>query len=174
MDIGSRLDGFLAHLATFMNIDAFDIRPISNDIPGIHFRTVDLMNPTDSMLSELKYDSISCLHTIEHFGLGRYADPINPSGHIVGLRNIVKFLEPNGTFYLSTPIGLERVEFNANRVFNPNSIIDILNKEGLKLEKAIVITKNSNYQEVTQQELINYAKESYNLGIFIFRKNNLF
>jgi hypothetical protein len=107
-------------------------------------------------------------------GLGRHAAAINPSGHLVGLRNIVKFLEPNGTFYLSTPIGLERVEFNANRVFNPNSIIDILNKEGLKLEKAIVITKNSNYQEVTQQELINYAKESYNLGIFIFRKNNLF
>ena len=171
MDIGSRLDGFLAHLATFMNIDVFDIRPIKNDIPGIQFKIVDLMNPNESLYSENKYDSVSCLHTIEHFGLGRYADPINPSGYIVGLRNIVKFLEPNGIFYLSTPIGKERVDFNANRVFNPNTIIEILNTEGLTLEKAIILTQNSNYLEVNQEDLINYANENYNLGIFIFRKN---
>ncbi len=63
-------------------------------------------------------DSLSCLHALEHFGLGRYADPINPQGHVVGLTNLYKMLAPGGTLYLSFPIGPQRTEFNAQRVFS--------------------------------------------------------
>lgn len=63
-------------------------------------------------------DSISCLHAIEHFGLGRYNDTIDADGHIRGLNTIYHTLKQGGKFYFSTPIGPQRIEFNAHRVFS--------------------------------------------------------
>ena len=63
-------------------------------------------------------DSLSCLHAIEHFGLGRYGDPLQYEGHLRGLANLRRMLKPGGTLYLSTPISRkQRIEFNAHRVF---------------------------------------------------------
>lgn len=64
-------------------------------------------------------DSASCLHALEHFGLGRYNDPIDYDGWRKGLVGLTRMLEPNGTLYLSVPTGqTQRVEFNAHRVFS--------------------------------------------------------
>ena len=49
-------------------------------------------------------DSLSCLHTLEHFGSGRYGDKIDPVGHIKGFQNLVKMLKKNGILYISFPI----------------------------------------------------------------------
>ena len=62
-------------------------------------------------------DSLSCLHTIEHVGLGRYGDPIDPEGWVVAVRELARILAPGGRLYLGTPIGRERVCFNSERVF---------------------------------------------------------
>ena len=45
VDIGSRVDGFVAHVASFREIEVFDVRPITTEIPGVTFRQADLMNP---------------------------------------------------------------------------------------------------------------------------------
>jgi len=63
-------------------------------------------------------DSISCLHALEHFGLGRYGDPVNYDGYILGLNNLYRILKAGGKLYLSVPIGPQRIEFNAHRVFS--------------------------------------------------------
>ena len=86
---------------------------------NIEFKTADLMLGLESNVA----DSISCLHTIEHFGLGRYGDPLNPSGHIEGLKNMINMLETGGILYVSFPIGkTNEVHFNAHRVFHPKDI----------------------------------------------------
>jgi hypothetical protein len=129
LDIGSRTDGFVAHVACFMKIDILDIREQNSKIENISFKKADLMdfNPTEFN----KYPSISCLHAIEHFGLGRYGDPINISGHEIALDNIYKLLEPNGKFYFSTVFGEMRVEFNTHRVFNLKYLVGLLEKKFL-------------------------------------------
>jgi hypothetical protein len=117
VDIGSRVDGFVAHVASFREIEVFDVRPISSRIPGVAFKQADLMHSDSLSNYGVDYcDSLSCLHAIEHFGLGRYGDPIDPSGHELGITNMLLLLKPKGVFYLSTPIGRERVEFNAIHV----------------------------------------------------------
>ena len=68
-------------------------------------------------------DSLSCLHTIEHFGLGRYGDSIDPSGHLKGLEQLKRMVAPGGMLYLSTPIGPQRVEFNAHRIFAARTLV---------------------------------------------------
>ncbi|TAE72808.1 MAG: DUF268 domain-containing protein [Verrucomicrobia bacterium] len=116
VDVGSRIDGLIGHLAVFREVEVLDIRPQPEQVPNVSFRQLDLMAP---LLEEWKEatDSLSCLHTIEHFGLGRYGDPIDASGHLKGLGQLKRMVAPGGRLYLSTPIGPQRVEFNANRVF---------------------------------------------------------
>jgi len=173
VDIGSRVDGFVAHVASFREIEIFDIRPITTDIPGIVFRKLDLMD-CDSVSSQAGYcDSLSCLHALEHFGLGRYGDPIDPLGYKEGLANMAQFLKAGGVFYLSTPIGKERVEFNANWVFDPNNIVAQAKKHGLVLQSLTVIT-SSGAREVQLDlgAIESFSSQSYNLGLFVFKKLN--
>ncbi len=69
-------------------------------------------------------DSVSCLHALEHFGLGRYGDPIDPLGHLKGFKNLVRMLQPGGRLYLSFPIGRSGVHFNAHRVFEATEVLE--------------------------------------------------
>lgn len=101
VDIGSRIDGFVAHVASFREIEVFDIRPVTSLIPGVLFRQADLMNPSESLAAYC--DSLSCLHALEHFGLGRYGDPIDPHGYAAGLGNMAGILRPGGCFIFPCP-----------------------------------------------------------------------
>jgi hypothetical protein len=173
VDVGSRVDGFVAHVASFRNIEVFDIRPISTQIPGVVCKQADLMRRIDRELRGY-CDSLSCLHAIEHFGLGRYADPIDPRGYQNGIANMALLLKPGGRFYLSTPIGRERVEFNAIRVFDPRSIIQCAEINELLLQDLTVIGRDGDLINVplTEETLMKLAQARYNLGIFIFTKHD--
>ncbi|NTU53780.1 MAG: DUF268 domain-containing protein [Chlorobiaceae bacterium] len=176
VDIGSRVDGFVAHVASFRDIEVFDVRPIRTDVPGVVFRRADLMNPASLLTAAgVGYcDSLSCLHAIEHFGLGRYGDPVNPQGYQRGIANMAQLLQPGGMFYLSTPIGKERVEFNANWVFDPRSILHCAEAAGMTLQKLTVISQEYGQQESAFDDsaLADLALRPYQLGLFIFTKNN--
>jgi SAM-dependent methyltransferase len=174
VDVGSRVDGFVAHLASYREIEVFDVRPISTRIPGVVFKQADLMQKHNFNSGEDGYcDSISCLHAIEHFGLGRYGDPIDPFGYERGIENMAKLLKPRGYFYLSTPIGKERVEFNANRVFDPRTIICCAEKNGLKIKSITVVSGGGEPVDVplASDAFDELAVGRYNLGIFVFIKS---
>jgi len=117
VDVGSRIDGFVAHVASFRALEVFDVRPQSLSVPNVVFRQADLMTFDDDLHDD-HCDSLSCLHALEHFGLGRYGDPVCFDGHLVGLRNLSRLLKKGGRFYCSVPIGPQRIEFNAHRVFS--------------------------------------------------------
>lgn len=171
VDIGSRVDGFVAHVASFREIEVLDIRPISTRIPGVTFKQADLMNPDAAMLNYC--DSLSCLHALEHFGLGRYGDPIDPKGYEHGIRNMTNVLRSGGMFYLSVPVGVERVEFNANRVFNPNTIVAAAKASGLTLRTFSLFTSDNGLVEAdaSHETLSAIGQNRYGLGIFTFVKN---
>lgn len=116
LDVGSRIDGFVAHVAAFRPIRVLDIRPMTHKIPNVEFVQADIMGelPEELIAST---DSLSCLHALEHFGLGRYGDPVDYDGYLKGLDNLMRLLRPGGTLYLSVPIGPQRIEFDAHRVF---------------------------------------------------------
>ena len=173
VDVGSRLDGFVAHVASFREIEVFDVRPNTIHIPGVIFKQADLMQQDALPADGVGYcDSLSCLHAIEHFGLGRYGDPIDPKGHERGIFNMARLLQPGGKFYLSAPIGQERVEFNANRVLDPRTIIRCAESTGLHLQQLTVIGVGGAVRRVQPKEdaLLELAHSTYNLGIFIFDK----
>ncbi|WAC20444.1 DUF268 domain-containing protein [Luteolibacter sp. SL250] len=122
VDVGSRIDGFVTHVASFRPVEVFDIRPMDSTIHNVRFQQADLMK-MDERFTDYT-DSLSCLHAIEHFGLGRYGDPIDFDGFDKGLQNLSKMLKSGGRFHFATPMGPQRIEFNAHRVFSAEFLIN--------------------------------------------------
>ena len=127
VDIGSRIDGFIAHVAVFREVEVFDIRGMESDVGNVIFKQADL-SARDFDLENYT-DSISSLHAIEHFGLGRYGDSIDVNGHIKAIENIWKCLKPGGVFYFSVPIGPQRIEFNAHRIFSVSYLLNLFSEK---------------------------------------------
>ena len=170
VDIGSRIDGFVAHVASFRSIDVRDVRHLSSaGHHSISFIKADLMNRERAY--ENMTDSISCLHAIEHFGLGRYGDTIDPQGHIKGFENIVRMLKPAGVLYISFPIGkANEVHFNAHRVFHPQDIFTWAGDAGsLTLERFDYVDDAGSLHCNVDIETAG-IDVSYGCGIYTFRK----
>jgi SAM-dependent methyltransferase len=164
VDVGSRIDGFVAHLLTFRQVEVLDVRPMTSQVPGMSFRQADLMQ-IDSV-PEAICDSVSCLHALEHFGLGRYGDPIAPEGHVKGLSALTKLLKPGGKLLLSVPIGKERVEFNGHRVFAVDTILALTKGDYDLISFSFINDQNEFYENVST----DVSAMTYGCGLFDLRK----
>ncbi len=170
IDIGSRTDGFVAHVAVFRKIEIIDIREQTSKTDNIIFRKVDLMKLPDDMIDNC--DSISSLHAIEHFGLGRYGDPIDYNGYLKAIVNITKILKTAGKFYFSVPIGNQRIEFNAQRVFSVRYLLELFNANFILDSFSFVDDKGDLFEnvELAQIEIDKNYGCHYGCGIFEFTK----
>lgn len=167
VDIWSRVDWFIAHVASFRKIEIFDIRPLHDkQIHNIHFTQCDLMGDCSHLKDATS--SISCLHTIEHFGLGRYGDNIDSNWHLKWLDNLFHILKQWWKFYFSTPIWPQRIEFNAHRVFSLQYLLSLFSwKYDIKsfsyVDDAWDLHKNI---ELTKELIENNCNCIYGCGIF--------
>lgn len=164
IDIGSRIDGFITHLLVFMPVTVVDIRPLKSTVGGLTFLQDDATKlaqfPTGSV------GSLSSLHVAEHFGLGRYSDPIDPDACFKFMKALERVLAPNGRLYFSVPCGRERVEFNAHRVFAPQTILDSF--PGLQLVSFSAVGDDGNFYENADPAAV--AKSELGCGLFEFTK----
>ena len=171
MDIGSIVDGFIVKVVTFREIESFDICSLWVNIKNINFHQCDLMQEIDKKFYNY-CDSLSCLHAIEHFGLGRYGDQIQYEGYLKGFENIAKILKTNGKFYLSIPIGPQRIVFNAHRVFSISYLLKLF-KSMFKINGfSYIDDKDTFHQDVPIEKngvLTNYGC-LYGCGIFEMTK----
>jgi SAM-dependent methyltransferase len=170
IDIGSRIDGFVAHVASFRRIEVMDIRDLGNvGHPNISFIKADLMD--GGGLQSHMSDSVSCLHAIEHFGLGRYGDPLDPNGHLKGFNNIIRMLKPGGTLYISFPIGAaNEVHFNAHRVFHPRDIFGwAVDRDCLKLNRFDFVDDRGSLHKDVNVRAVD-LDVAYGCGIYTFEK----
>jgi len=144
VDIGSRIDGFAGQCSALCTVEFLDIRPVDLGLPNFSMTRGDILSlpyGDDSIVS------LSSLHVIEHVGLGRYGDPLDPQGSQKAAAELCRVLTPGGNLYVGVPLGRERVCFNAHRIFSPDTIaaffssLDLVslsgvNDEGFFLEKA--------------------------------------
>lgn len=129
IDIGSRIDGFIAHLLVFMPVTVIDVRAIDSGVAGLSFVQGDATQLQG--FSDNSIDSVSSLHAAEHFGLGRYSDPVDPNACFRFMESLQRVLQPGGRLYFGVPIGRERVDFNAHRVFCPSTILAVFSQLSL-------------------------------------------
>ncbi|GJP48458.1 hypothetical protein CLOM_g7737 [Closterium sp. NIES-68] len=57
--------------------------------------------------------------SLEHDGLGRYGDPINPYGDLQRMQKIKGLLRPGGLLFLGVPVGNDTLVYNAHRIYGP-------------------------------------------------------
>jgi len=171
LDIGSRIDGFVAHLATFRKVYVMDIRPLKIKDENIIFFKKDLMkNNIETKFIE-NFDSVSSLHALEHFGLGRYGDRLDPEGYIKGIKNLQRYLKKDGLFYLSLPIGFEsKIFFNAHRVFTINKILNIFSKDFKFVSLELLNELGDKIPSYDLEGNLTEISFEYGCGIFTFQK----
>lgn len=168
-DIGSRIDGFIAHLLSAgVRVKLIDIRPLEMEISGLDFTMADATNLEG--IEDNSIESLSALCSLEHFGLGRYGDRIDPEACFKCFDAIQRVMAPEGKLYLSLPLGRDHVEFNAHRVLSAKTVIKCLSRMEL-------IEFSSCYKEEYENDIKDYYKYDTwdkhggdRFGLYLFQK----
>lgn len=168
-DIGSRIDGFIAHLlVNRIEVTLFDIRPLKESVRNLTFFQTDATK-LDGVQDE-SIDSLSALCSLEHFGLGRYGDPIDPDACFKVFHSIQRVMKKKGKIYISLPIGKEHLEFNAHRIFYPETVIKVFNRMKL-LEFSVVDIYDQTNSLKCHEDIHKYDDEiKLRFGLFVFEK----
>jgi Caenorhabditis protein of unknown function, DUF268 len=141
-----------------------DYRPLKASLPGL---TSIAGNILDLPFSDASIDSLSCLHVIEHIGLGRYGDPIDPLGSIKAALELQRIVSCGGNLFLSLPIGRERVCFNAHRVHSAMTVLTLFPE--LTLIEFSFVDDAGLYNE--HQSVEAAIELEYGCGLFHFQKS---
>ena len=164
-DISSSLY-FCGIVSAFVPVEFYDYRPAQLKLSSLKSAHVDLTNLhfTDNSIS-----SLSCMHTIEHIGLGRYGDPIDPQGDIKACMELQRVLAPDGQLIFVTPVGKSKIEFNAHRIYSYQQVLDLFPDLTLKEFSLVTDTvEQGDLIENADPELVKSQK--YGCGLFIFTK----
>jgi len=167
IDIGSH-HYFATLVSAFIPFEFYDYRPLDLTLSNLSLGSADLVNlwfPDSSIYS------LSCMHVVEHIGLGRYGDPIDPDGDIKAMNELIRVLAPDGILYFVVPVGKPRICFNAHRIYSPTWIKDFFGNKGLRLEDFAIVTDEGNF--LYNQLPENFTNQSYACGCFEFRKEKL-
>jgi hypothetical protein len=119
VDISSSLY-FVSIVSAFIPIQFYDYRPVKINLNHLSTGQADL--------TKLQFDnnsifSLSCMHVVEHIGLGRYGDPLDPEGDIKAINELCRVVIPSGFLLFVVPIGKPRICFNAHRIYDPVQVI---------------------------------------------------
>ena len=113
VDISSILY-FSTLVSAFVPVRFYDYRPAAVTLDGMTSSQADLLSLPFATGS---VSSLSCMHVVEHVGLGRYGDPIDPQGDLKAMAELSRVLAPGGTLLFVVPVGRPRIVFNAHRIY---------------------------------------------------------
>lgn len=136
IDISSILH-FSTLLSAFIPTEFYDYRPAEIQLDGLACKKGDL---TDLPFEDDSVESISCMHTIEHVGLGRYGDPMDIHGDIKSAKELRRVVKKGGSLILVVPMGKPKIEFNAHRIYSYDQVIEMF--KGLELKEFSLIPDN--------------------------------
>lgn len=162
VDVGSQND-LVAPLSAFVDVEFIDLRPLRVSLPGLQSLKGSVL---ELPYSSQTVQSISCLHVVEHVGLGRYGDPLDPGGTRKACAELQRVLSPGGYLYLSTPVGHERVEFNAHRIHDPGTILRYFGELEL-IEFSTVDDQGVFHRSASPDDARDFR---YGLGLFCFTR----
>ena len=161
-DISSSLF-FSSIVSAFVPIDFYDYRPAELNLSNLKSAHADLTNlnfPDNSL------NSLSCMHTVEHIGLGRYGDKIDPEADLEAISELKRVLAKDGSLLFVVPVGRPKIEFNAHRIYSYEQIEEYF--KDLTLKEFTLIADNGKYIENANKELVKEQK--YGCGCFWFIK----
>lgn len=159
---------FNALVSAFIPIQFYDYRPAAITLSNLTSNAADLTNlhfPNESI------QSLSCMHVVEHIGLGRYGDALDPDGDLRAMDELQRVLAPGGLLLFAVPItGKPRIRFNGCRLYSYQQIIESF--PGLELLNFALVPdkayKGGHLIECATEDDAN--RQKYGCGCFLFRK----
>ena len=163
IDISSSLY-FCSIVSAFLPIKFYDYRPADLTLSGLSSREGDLMALP---FANNSVETISCMHVIEHIGLGRYGDPLDPNGDVKAIDELKRVVQKEGHIIFVVPVGIPQIMFNAHRIYSYNQIMERFN--GCELVEFSLIPDGGNIIHHASSDLV--AKQTYGCGLFLFKKS---
>jgi len=120
IDIGSSLS-FVAMLSAFIPVRFYDYRPSILNLHGLDSEYGDLLALP---FADDSISSLSCMHVIEHIGLGRYGEPMDPEGDLKAIDELKRVTAKGGNLLFVVPIGQPKIQFNAHRIYSHEMILN--------------------------------------------------
>ncbi len=162
VDISSSLY-FSGIVSAFVPIDFYDYRPADLNLSNLTSNFGDL--------NKLPFEndcipSLSCMHTIEHIGLGRYGDVMDPTGDLKAIAELKRVLAKGGSFLFVSPVGKPKIEFNAHRIYSYEQVLQYF--DGLELKEFTLLTDKNEFITNADPKLVK--DQSYGCGCFWFIK----
>lgn len=123
LDVGSSGSALPTILAALGNhVVCIDVREWPVTWPNLEFVKSDLL---ESNIPLESFDVITCVSTIEHFGLGRYGDKEDVDGDIKGMDMLRNYLKPKGRIILTAPFGRPTIAFPAHRIYGSSRLLKL-------------------------------------------------
>lgn len=162
IDISSTLH-FCAQLSAFIPVDFYDYRPAPVTLSNLDSKKGDL---TALPFGDGSIESISCMHTIEHIGLGRYGDPIDPEGDLKAINELKRVVTKGGSLLFVVPVGKPRIQFNAHRIYSFEMIEQLFPE--FELRNFSLVTDSNDF--IWEADTTLVSKQKYGCGCFWFVK----
>lgn len=166
IDVASTLN-FVTAATLFSSIKFYDIRPPVIKLKNLTVHKGDI---TRLPIKDGVVKSLSCMHVIEHIGLGRYGDQLDLNGDQNAANELKRVLSKNGNLLITVPLGRRRIEFNAHRVYSYQEVIKLFS--GLKLHKFDYISEELGVGFVKNNPVKKSTTEEYGCGCFWFKKED--
>jgi len=163
IDISSTLH-FCTQLSAFLPVEFYDYRPAILNLDNLKSERADL---TNLFFESNSIESLSCMHTVEHIGLGRYGDPIDPDGDLKAIAELKRVVKPGGSFLFVVPVGKPVVVFNAHRIYDAKAVQELFN--GFSLNSFSLVKDNSDF--INNAALDEASLQEYGCGCFWFVKD---
>lgn len=164
-DISSSLY-FSTIVSAFVPINFYDYRPAKINIPGFNSFAGNLMQLP---FEDRSIKSLSCLHTIEHIGLGRYGDPLDYDGDLKAIKELIRVLADNGDLIIVVPIGKARIQYNAHRIYSYDQIVTYF-KELTLLEFSLLPDDENEQSWIANASNSQADQQKYGCGCFWFKR----
>lgn len=161
VDVGSDVD-VVSVVSAFVPVLFLDYRPLGATLSGLRSVRADILRLP---LPSGRAPSVSCLHVIEHVGLGRYGEPLDPDGTAKAARELGRVVAPRGSLFVSVPVGRPRVCFNAHRVLAPEAVVAMF--QPLRLTEFAYVDDRGAFH--ASAPLAAAARCEYGCGLFRFR-----
>ena len=166
VDISSSLY-FSSIVSAFVPIEFYDYRPVRLGLSGLNDFHADL---SSLPFSNESIHSLSCMHVIEHIGLGRYGDPIDSIGDLKAAAEITRVLAIGGSLIIVVPVGRPNIVFNAHRIYSYSQVIAMF--KGLELVEFSLVPDDPYDGGLIENADINIvSSQNYGCGLFHFNKN---
>lgn len=165
VDIASSLY-FCSLMSAFIPITFYDYRPVDLQLNQLTSEQADLcLLPFE----DDSIQSLSCMHVVEHVGLGRYGDLLDPEGDLKAISELKRVLAQGGSLLFVIPVGKPKVVFNAHRIYSYEQITDYFSDLELN-EFALIVDNHENHDIIFQAEQELADSQTYGCGCFWFKK----